>query len=136
MVDRSSKEWKPYGSTWLKTLWLWLYIPLKIDARAGQHSGYGERALVQVVPASPSHRWVSGRYCRSSTRMSSVSRTSTLGRLCWTTDRVTCRSSRPCRGVTEIRARIRGAMPRQCRGSTSRVTEERGDEVSRRPEQP
>nr|WP_170125997.1 hypothetical protein [Nocardioides speluncae] len=38
-VLESSKEAKPYGGSWVSTLWLWAYCPVKYVARAGQHSG-------------------------------------------------------------------------------------------------
>jgi hypothetical protein len=33
-----------------KTPWLWAYWPVKIDARAGQHSGVVAHAFVYCVP--------------------------------------------------------------------------------------
>ena len=79
-VLESSSEGNPYGGRWLHTWWLWVYCPVRKDARAGQHSGYGAKELLNRAPCPAISRRVWGIQRRSSLRMSSAMITTTFGR--------------------------------------------------------
>ena len=50
MVARSSNAPNPHGSSLEKIWWLCGYCPVRNDARAGQHNGYGLKEFRNESP--------------------------------------------------------------------------------------
>ena len=79
-VRESSKEPYPNCALCHSTPWLWGYIPVRNEARAGQQSGKEENECANVTPSAATRRRRFGVNARSSARMSSAITTTMFGR--------------------------------------------------------
>ena len=82
IVERSGDEGNANGFLTVYTPWLWVYHPVRTEARAGQQIGCGENAFANLTPWSPMRRRVCGMNRRSSLRMSSTMMNTTFGLAC------------------------------------------------------
>jgi hypothetical protein len=80
MVERSSKAAiPPSGAEFDQTPFVCEYVPVRIEARAGQHSGFTAKAFVNVTPFSTSSSVTVGIAQSVSQRWSSVATRTMFG---------------------------------------------------------